>query len=491
MKFTLSAAAVIVTIIGQANGASRADQPNVVLMIADDLAWDDVGAFGNPKVSTPNIDRLAREGLKFDRAFLTCSSCSPSRASIITGRYPHNTDAEELHWPLPGKQVTFVEKLKADGYWTAAAGKWHMGDAIKGRFNLVREADPSGFQLRKGKTRLTTAAKGDAASGCDQWVSTLRDRPRDQPFFLWLASLDPHRDYEPGTLDPPHRPEDVVVPAVLPDLPEVRKDLAMYYDEIGRLDRHVGAVLDELDRQGVADQTLVLFLSDNGRPFPRCKTTMYDDGIKTPLIARWPSRIKPGTTCGALVSSIDIAPTVLELAGVAKPSTVQGASFATLLSDPTASIQKYIFAEHNWHDYLARGRAVRSKQFKYIRNYDHEVANTPPADAVRSPTFQAMRRLRDEGRLPAVLMSCFNKPRPEEELYDLDADPHEWHNLALDPRHAETLATLRTVLNDWENANDDQPPAVLSSDEFDRETGTPLPNRARPRALKGPRAAAP
>lgn len=491
MKFILYASAIVGTILGQAHGASPADRPNVVLMIADDLAWDDVGAFGNPKVGTPNIDRLARDGLKFDRAFLTCSSCSPSRASIITGRYPHNTDAEELHWPLPADQITFVEKLKAKGYWTAAAGKWHLGNAVKGRFNLVREADPSGFQLRKGGTRLTTTAKGDAASGCDQWVPTLRDRPRDQPFFLWLASLDPHRDYEPGTLDPPHRPEDVVVPAVLPDLPEVRNDLAMYYDEIGRLDRHVGAVLDELDRQGIADQTLVLFLSDNGRPFPRCKTTLYDDGIKTPLLARWPGRIKPGATSGSLVSSIDIAPTILELAGVAKPPTVQGVSFATILHDPTSSIREYIFAEHNWHDYMARGRAVRSGRFKYIRNDDNQVANTPPADAVRSPTFQAMRRLRDEHRLPVELMSCFLKPRPVEELYDLEADPHEWHNLAADPQHAETLATLRTALKTWATTTDDQPPAVLSPDEFDRETGTPLPNRARPRPPKGPRAATP
>lgn len=121
---------------GAAEGP-RPKRPNIVLIIADDLAWDDCGAFGNPKVGTPSIDRLAREGMRFDRAFTTTSSCSPSRASIITGRYPHSTNAEELHWPLPADQVTFVEALKASGYWTAAAGKWHMGDAIKDRFDLV------------------------------------------------------------------------------------------------------------------------------------------------------------------------------------------------------------------------------------------------------------------------------------------------------------------------------------------------------------------
>ena len=140
-----------------------ADRPNVILIIADDMGRDDCGAYGNPKVKTPNIDRLAREGMRFDRAFVTASSCSPSRSSIITGRYPHNTDAEELHWPLPAEQVTFVEKLKAAGYWTAAAGKWHLGNAVKDRFDVVREADPSGFQLAPGtdaKARMTARGLG-------------------------------------------------------------------------------------------------------------------------------------------------------------------------------------------------------------------------------------------------------------------------------------------------------------------------------------------
>ncbi len=126
--------------------AQSTARPNIVLIIADDQAWDDSGAYGNKKVGTPNIDRLAREGLKFTRAFVTISSCSPSRSSIITGRYPHNTDAEQLHWPLPAEQVTFVEKLKAAGYWTAASGKWHLGEAVKNRFDVVDDPGEAGFQ---------------------------------------------------------------------------------------------------------------------------------------------------------------------------------------------------------------------------------------------------------------------------------------------------------------------------------------------------------
>jgi arylsulfatase A-like enzyme len=426
--------ASILLMLGSARAAEPPKRPNVVLIIADDMAWDDSGAFGNRAIKTPNIDKLARDGLRFDRAFVTASSCSPSRSSLITGRYPHNTDAEELHWPLPPEQVTFVEKLKASGYWTAAAGKWHLGNAVKGRFDLVREANPAGFQLvtaNDATVRMTAEGSSAIQSGCDQWVPVLRDRPKDKPFFLWLASFDPHRDYESGAIPEPHRPEDVVVPAYLPDVPEVRKDLALYYDEISRLDHHVGEVLAELDRQKVAGETLILFLSDNGRPFPCCKTTLYDSGTKTPLIARWPGRIAPGGSCGSLVSTIDIAPTILKLAVIEPGPTFQGTDLSPLFQDPTAKVRPLIFAERNWHDFASHGRAVRSERFKYIRNDDHDQPLTPPADAVRSPTFLAMRRLRDEGKLTPLQESCFVKPRPVEELYDLDADPDETINLMM------------------------------------------------------------
>jgi arylsulfatase A-like enzyme len=472
--------------------AGESRHPNVVLIIADDLAWDDCGAFGNPHVGTPHIDKLAREGMRFDRAYVTASSCSPSRSSLITGRYPHNTDAEELHWPLPPKQVTFVEKLRAAGYWTAAAGKWHLGNAAKSKFDLVREANPAGFQLATGKgarARMTAEGSGSVQSGCDQWVPVLRDRPKDRPFFLWLASLDPHRDYQEGTIAEPHRPEDVVVPPYLPDVPEVRRDLARYYDEISRLDRYVGEVLAELDRQGTAGDTLVLFLSDNGRPFPRCKTTLYDSGIRTPLIARWPGHVPPGSRCGGLVSTVlvstvDIAPTVLKLADIEPGPTFQGKDLSPLFQDPTVKVRDLIFAERNWHDYAARGRAARSQKYKYIKNDDHERPLTPPADAVRSPTFVAMRRIREAGRLAPAQRACFVSPRPVEELYDVGADPHELVNLAGDPTYAEILADMRRALSKWVRETGDVVPEGLSPDEFDRETGEPLPDRVRPRPAK-------
>ena len=156
-------------------GVARADlagsRPNMVIIIADDMAWNDCSLYGNKGLPTPNIDQLATQGMRFDRAFLTISSCSPSRASIITGRYPHQTDAEQLHWPIPKDQVTFTERLMKAGYWTASVGKFHMGEAMKDRFHVVKEADMSGFIVSpEGKFR--ESAEGDAKSGAAQWVQT-------------------------------------------------------------------------------------------------------------------------------------------------------------------------------------------------------------------------------------------------------------------------------------------------------------------------------
>lgn len=467
--------------------AEPASRPNIILLIADDMAWDDCGACGHKTVHTPNLDKLASEGMRFNRAFLTASSCSPSRSSMITGRYPHSTGAQQLHWPLPPDQITFVELLKKAGYWTAAAGKWHLGDAVKDRFDLVKEANPAGFRLGHAPGQPAPAPDASGKSGAGQWVSTLQTRPKGKPFFLWLAAFDPHRDYEEGIIPNPHRAEDVVVPPYLPDVPETRKDLALYYDEIARLDRYVGEVLAELDRQGERDNTLVLFISDNGRPFPRAKTTLYDSGIKAPWIVRWPKHIKPGSVSSSLVSSVDIAPTFLEVAGLKAGTSFQGKSIVPILKNPKAAIRETVFAERHWHDFDDHARAARSDRYKYIRNYYPDVPGTPPADAVRSLTFQAMRRLRDAGQLSPPQLACFLKPRPEEELYDTEADPHELHNLASNPRHGAVLNQLRKALAEWQRTTDVRMPGARTPDEFDREMGKPLPTRSFERRPPGSR----
>lgn len=445
--------AVLVDVGVPSLARAESDRPNFIVIIADDVGWNDLGCYGHETIRTPNLDRMAVEGIRFETAWLTCSSCSPSRCSIMTGRYPHSTGAAELHMPLPADQIVFAGLLKDAGYYTASAGKWHLGEAAKKNFDLI---------------------VGGSPSGCEKWVQTLRDRPRDKPFFCWFASFDAHRGYQKNAIPKPHQESDAVVPPFLPDNEATRGDLAMYYDEITRLDDYTGKVLAELDSQGVRDNTLILFLSDNGRPFPRCKTTLYDSGVRTPLIAYWPKRIKPASS-GSLVSSVDIAPTILQLAGLEPGPSFQGKSFVSVLQDPRQQARRYAFAEHNWHDYQAHERAVRSERFIYIRNAFPELPGTPPADAVRSPTYESMQKLHAVGELSPEQRGCFEKPRPAEELYDVRNDPHCLTNLAGKSTHAETLKQMRGVLDRWIERTGDSVPDNPTPDWFDRTTGKRIP----------------
>ena len=468
-------------------GVARADlagsRPNMVIIIADDMAWNDCSLYGNKGLPTPNIDQLATQGMRFDRAFLTISSCSPSRASIITGRYPHQTDAEQLHWPIPKDQVTFTQRLMKAGYWTASVGKFHMGEAMKDRFHVVKEADMSGFIVSpEGKFR--ESAEGDAKSGAAQWVQTMRQRPKDKPFFLWLAALDPHRPYDQKILNNTTKPGNVTLPPYVPDTPEVRGDYALYYDEIRRLDRFVGEVMTELKSQNIDRNTMVLFISDNGRPMPRDKTTLYDSGIRTPWIVRWPGKIKAGSVNEELVSSVDIARTFMELAGAQHGNSFVGKSFLKMMENPGTVIRDYVFGEKNWHDFSDRCRYVRDKRFKYIRNLYPQYANTPSADALRSPVFRVMQKLHNTHKLNTAQQNCFIKPRPMEELYDLENDPHELENLAGKTEYGDVLNRLRAGLRGWQKRTNDMEPEFEAPDEFDRESCLPLPVRHRPRASK-------
>ena len=363
-----------------------------------------------------------------------------------------------------------------------------FGDEVLDRFDQVMAADTSGFQLPTGKAgqtgKFVESTQGDVRSGCADWVPLLRARPRDKPFCVWLAALDPHRPYDPELVGEQYQPDDVRLPPYHPDHEAVRDDYLAYYAEISRLDRFVGDVLTELERQGIADNTFVLFLSDNGRPFPRDKTTLYDSGIKTPFVIRFPGTVEPGSVSTSVISAVDIAPTILDLAECEIPQTIDGRSFRRLLEDPKRVIRPYAFAEKNWHDFEDHVRAVRGTQFKYIRNYYHDLPNTPPADAVRSPTYEVMKAAFQAGSLPPSQRGCFVAPRPQEELYDTSQDPHELNNLASDPRYQQQLTEMRTALRRWERATGDAPAELRTADEFDRVTGKPTPARRRPRWSK-------
>jgi len=458
-------------LLGSAEAADH--RPNVILFIADDISWNDLGCTGNSAARTPHLDRLAANGRRFDAAFLTASSCSPSRSSIITGRYPHNNGrASELHQPIAAQLPWFPRLLREAGYFTALSGKHHM---TTDRLTPGEAPPPRAFDLvDDGRTPGNSGGHGN-------WVKILRERPRDKPFFLWYASYDAHRDWdgdaewEPSRYGPKHEAARVALPPFLHDDAATRSDLASYYNEVTRFDHFVGQVVAELERTGALANTLILVMADNGRPFPRAKTRLHDSGMKTYLLAHWPAGLgQPGQPAAGLVSAIDVAPTILTAAGVAVAPTMQGVSFLPLLRDPAATVRRHAFSEHNWHDYEAHGRAVRSDGYVYIKNNRPALAWQGPADSVKSPSFQALRAARAAGPLTPEQADVFLAPRPVEELYFTATDPDQMKNLARDPAHATAKQHLARLLAEWTEATGDTVPENLSKDSFDRETGLPL-----------------
>ncbi|MBY5958726.1 sulfatase [Membranicola marinus] len=439
-------------------GQTSLDLPNIVLIIADDIGWNDVGCYGNEVVKTPNMDRIAREGMRFDNAYLTTSSCSPSRTSIISGRYPHNTGAAELHTPLPPEVGIFPEKLQEAGYFTGQAGKWHMGNAPRRGFDVIYD----------GRDDL-------GPGGEKMWVPLLQNRPKDQPFFLWLAATDAHRGWGPNMFEGQHHPEDVQVPPFLVDSLGTRMDLAKYYDEIMRFDYYIGEVERELKVQGVADQTLIMIISDNGRPFPRCKTRLYDSGVKTPLIVKWPHGMNgKGQTSGSLVSVIDIGATLLEVAGAPPLKSMQGQSFLKLFNAPNMPFRNYIFSEHNWHDHEALERMVRTRDYLYILNLRPNLPNQGPADSNNSPSFVELKDKRTKHQLTAAQVDVFLSPRPREELFDCQRDPLQLINIVADPAMDTKLSELRKIMMLWMEQTGDTHPEQLTPDWYSRESGAAL-----------------
>lgn len=451
------------------------ERPSMILFIADDVSWNDYGCYGNAAARTPSIDRLAADGIRFDNAYLTASSCSPSRCSIATGRYPHNNGAAaELHRLLPWHLQKFPSALRDAGYYTVLSGKNHM----------VQEDPPAGEEGYAEPWELLTPGRAAGNSGGHaDWVQILKNRPKDQPFFFWFASHDAHRQWDgdaewnKGKYGPMHRLEDMIVPPFLVDNDETRQDLASYYNEVTRFDYHVGKVVEIMKEQGVLDNTLILVMADNGRPFPRAKTRVHDSGMKTALVAHWPMGIaKPGAVCKSVVSAIDLAPTFLEAAGVPIPESVQGVGLRPLFNDPSSQVRSAAFSEHNWHDYEAYGRSVRSEGFLYIINERPVLAWQGPADSVRSPSHQALRKKRDAGELDKAQSDVFLSPRPKEELYKIDTDPYQLSNLADDPAYADARERLSKLMQRWQEETGDSVPDDLSPDGFDRETGVRLGN---------------
>jgi arylsulfatase A-like enzyme len=395
--------------------------PNIVLLLADDLSAPDLGSYGNEAIGTPNLDGLAQTSTRFTRAYAPSPQCSPTRASLLTGRSPHVTGASRLHAPALPEFPSIITMLKGAGYFTGAYRKTHQ-PLIEKQFDFY----------------------GDDAEPLE---SFFQQRPNDAPFFLWFGSQDPHRPYFKGAFEPPHSPSAVHVPDFLPDTEEVRKDLARYYDRISRFDKDCGTILGLIESQGLKESTLVIMTADNGMPFPRAKGTLYEAGIRMPLLIRWPSKIAQGSISDALVTLLDIPATIVDALGLEASGEFEGLSLLAILSG--SQPREFIFAERNWHDNWDPMRCVVSERFKLIRNYRPEVGYLPTLDILESPSFQEIARLAKEKRLTGLLAWYLQTSRESFELYDIQADPLEQKNLAKDPVYLEVFQAHQRSLSDW------------------------------------------
>ncbi len=402
--------------------------PNIVFLISDDHSWTDLGCYGNKAARTPNLDKLATQGTRYTHCFVTSPQCSPNRSAIFTGRPPHQTATSRLHAPMPDEEPTFLEALRERGYHLGAFRKVHQGKSFDRRFDFV-------------------------GSEKDSFASFFEKRPKDKPFFLHVGFIDPHRPYPGKAFDPPTDPAKVEIPHWLPDTPEIRRDLADYLDEIARMDRESGEVLRLLEEQGLADNTLVVFTGDNGMPFPpRAKGTLYEYGIRVPLIVRWPGRVKAGAVEDKLVSHVDLPVTWIRAAGGTAPSRMKGV-------DVLNGRREEIFSERNWHDNFDLCRCIRTSRYKLIYNGMPDKPNRPIGDLAGSPTWASYQAMAKAGKLSAAQQAQMAPTRPLLELYDLDKDPREEVNLADKPEHAQVQEDLLARLSTWmDSTNDFLPP---------------------------------
>ena len=414
------------------------ERPNIVFFIADDVSQDDFGCYGHPVIKTPHIDSLSANGMRFDNAYLTTSSCSPSRCSIISGRYPHNTGAPELHVRLPLEQVRFPELLREAGYYTVLSGKNHMFGNKDRAFDQI--------------------TRGGGPGNEKDWVSHVQDRPKEKPFFFWFASTDAHRSWSISEEAPKYDPKDVIIPPYLVDTPVTREDLTGYYHEVSRFDHYIGLVTAELKKQGVLENTMIVVAADNGRPFPRCKSRMYDSGIKTPWVVYFPEVIKNPAVTQSLISVIDLSATCLELAGIKSPESIQGRSFLPILKTPETTIREVVFAEHNWHVYRNHERMVRFGHYLYIKNNYPNQPNLCYESDDHYPAGEELWKAHAAGKTQPDQQQVFANPCPTEELFQVKKDPHQLRNLVSDEKHQKALNQARALLSKWTKQTGDSIP---------------------------------
>jgi N-sulfoglucosamine sulfohydrolase len=420
------------------------DEPrrrNVLCIVCEDIS-PRLGSDGDPVALSPVLDRLARDGVRFTRMFSSSGVCAPSRAALITGLYATAIGADNMRTSsadrvgLPPYEAVpppavrpFAEYLRAAGYYTTNNAK-------------------TDYQFQPPLTAWDENGR-DA-----HW----RNRPERMPFFSVFNLETTHESQVWDRANDPVvvAPERVLLPPYYPDTPAIRRDVARVYSNIAVMDRQVGELLGELDEAGLADETIVIFYSDNGGPLPRGKRELLDSGLHVPFLMRFPGSAHAGTVVDDLVAFVDVPATILSLAGVPVPKHMQGRPF---WGDQKAPPREFVFAARDRMDEeVDHVRAARDRRYKYVRNYCPDRPRYQDIDYRKQmATMQDILRLRDEGKLDPVQSLWFQPTKPAEELYDTETDPHEVRDLAGDPAYRPHLERLRAALDAWLAETGDQP----------------------------------
>jgi N-sulfoglucosamine sulfohydrolase len=456
MTFRRTCLAPFLVLILPAALSAQPARPNVLLVLSDDHSAAHVGAYGNPDIKTPNLDAFAKEGMRLDRMYVAAPQCVPSRAALMTGRSPVALQMTRFSAPLPIEAKTWLELLRAGSWFTGVAGRtYHLdGSALPPESQAVFD----GHQLQTFERRLDFVRVGGwPAQGLAQYREFLDLVPKGKPFALQLSFSDPHRPLDANAIPEPHDPQKITLPAHYPDTRGVRADFARYYDEIARFDGNFAAVLAELDKRGLAENTIVIFAGDNGASQFRGKGTLYEYGVRVPLLVRWPGRIKAGAVTRELISGEDLAPTLLEACGLKPLPEMTGRSFLKLLRGEPYTGRRFVFAERGAHGSglpmgaapFDLGRVVIGQRYKLIYNALWQLPYQP-VDFNRDAFWQELQQMNKDGKLSHKMARLYFAPtRPMFELFDLEADPNEFENLADSQEHSAIARELKAALQEW------------------------------------------
>jgi len=413
-------------------------RPNILWISCEDISVN-LGCYGDDYASTPNLDRLASEGTRFTRAFTPTGVCAINRTGIITGMYPIAYGGHHMRTnvPFPKGVKCFPEYLRAAGYFCTNKSKTDY----QSNQNLKAVWDRQGARHTDWRERKPGQPFFSVINLTICHESQIRHGEKTHAALL--ERLEPEQRHDPDQAGK-------YLPPIYPNTPEVRKDWAWYQDNISEMDRQAGEILQRLDEDGLRENTVVIFWSDHGRGLPRGKRWIYDSGVHVPVIVRWPGRMKPGTLNGELVSTEDLAPTTLSLAGITPKDYMHGRVFLGEHKRPAPEM--LFFHRDRMDEAYELMRGARDHEFKYIRNFEPERTYAQHIDYMdMMPTLVDMRRLHAEGSLNPVQQLWFRDRKPVEELYDIVNDPHETVNLAAEPQYGDRLSRMRSAVEAWQD----------------------------------------